>query len=443
MSKYLSIECEWFDQPVTDPVERRTWACIRISAASRSITRLWDRTSESERVTIYIPAFPLASWIVENWWTLLYEPRRSKRLPSDREDFSKSEAEWLRRHCLRSADSGLLLPQACFFNDGRDTCIQWLADEQDLYPNMPGHFVESGEVRVSQVEAELSLREFVSKVIARVAPLEDDRVVRLRENWNAIIKAEPSEIAFCRAAGRMGLDPYQCGSWESSLVSLLERDLGNDAERPIVGDFLEAAEAVKAVEAWEWVRGTELALALGKSPKQELIDDSHFSRAVFSGYQIAQDLRERAGLGPSQPVDSIEAVARKLGGTRFSFAEREHPPGGKVRAVVGWASNQEAIMAGPKPSRPDNLRFLQARGFFHAACNCGRGARLITDAYTWDQQAARAFAAELLAPRTALASEAALHPGDDVIERLSEKYAVSALLVEHQLENANISSGAE
>ncbi|NNM87730.1 MAG: hypothetical protein HKL95_04340, partial [Phycisphaerae bacterium] len=189
MSKYLSIECEWFDQPVTDPVERKTWACIRISAASRSITRLWDRTSESERVTIYIPAFPLASWIVENWWTLLYEPRRSKRLPSGREDFSKSEAEWLRRHCLRSADSGLLLPQACFFNDGRDTCIQWLADEQDLYPNMPGHFVESGEVRVSQVEAELSLREFVSKVFARVEPLEDDRVVRMRENWNAIIEA--------------------------------------------------------------------------------------------------------------------------------------------------------------------------------------------------------------------------------------------------------------
>ncbi|NNM87600.1 MAG: hypothetical protein HKL95_03680 [Phycisphaerae bacterium] len=142
-------------------------------------------------------------------------------------------------------------------------------------------------------------------------------------------------------------------------------------------------------------------------------------------------------------MDSIEAIAQKLGGTRFSFAERKHLPSSKVRAVVGWASNQEAIMAGPKPPRLDSLRFLQARGLFHAACSCGRGTRLITEAHTWDQQAARAFAAELLAPRAALASEAALHPGDDVIERLSTKYAVSALLVEHQLENANISSGAE
>ena len=443
MSKYLSIECDWLDQPVPDAVERRTWACIRMFAASRSVTRLWDRDAKSERISLYVPAFPLANWIVQNWWTLLNEPGRSERIPCDGDDLSEAQKQWLHRHCLRSADPGLLLPQACFYNDGRIICIQWTADEQDSCPQMPGHFVESGLIRISPDEAQLSLREFVANVISRLEGIDDDRVARMRANWKAIVEAGPDEIEFCRAAGQMGLDPYQSGDWDPLVVSLLEHGIGDDTERPIVGDFLKAVDLAAAVDVWKWIKGVEKDLSIGKSPQKQTIAELPASNAASLGYQMARKVRDTAALGPGEPIDSVEAVARKLNIAALSFDDHNHLPSTSVRGVVGWDPSRKAVIAGPKPGRQDSLRFLEARGLFLAAWNCQRSARLITDAHTWDQQAARAFAAELLAPRRDLAADLAKDSTGDVIRRLAEKYVVSARVVEHQLNNANVFSGIE
>ena len=73
MSRSLSIECDWLDQPAAaDPVERRTWAGLRIKVAGRLASRLWDREAASERQTLYVPAFPLAEWLIVNWWNFVW-----------------------------------------------------------------------------------------------------------------------------------------------------------------------------------------------------------------------------------------------------------------------------------------------------------------------------------------------------------------------------------
>ena len=71
---------------------------------------------------------------------------------------------------------------------------------------------------------------------------------------------------------------------------------------------------------------------------------------------------------------------------------------------------------------------------------CQRGARLITRTHDWDQQASRGFAAELLAPRAALAAAV---PADldederaDAIAGLAENYQVHPELIRRQLQNA-------
>src|SRR5438046_1105392 len=107
MSGSLVIECDWLDQPLAaDLLERRTWASFRIHASGRAVTRLWDRESLAERTSLYIPLFPIARWVVSNWWALFYEPSRSENVPTAAEFLSSDQRSWLQRHCLRAAESG-------------------------------------------------------------------------------------------------------------------------------------------------------------------------------------------------------------------------------------------------------------------------------------------------------------------------------------------------
>jgi len=71
VSKSLLFECDPVDQPVaTDPVERETWCALGIRVDRRIVSTIWDKSLESERTRLYLPAFPIAEWLVQNWWSL-------------------------------------------------------------------------------------------------------------------------------------------------------------------------------------------------------------------------------------------------------------------------------------------------------------------------------------------------------------------------------------
>ena len=121
--------------------------------------------------------------------------------------------------------------------------------------------------------------------------------------------------------------------------------------------------------------------------------------------------------------------------------EINHLPNSRLQAVVGWNSDQGPVVAGPPPTRDTNRRFLEARGLYHAMYACDRGARLATNAHTWDQQASRGFAAELLAPQASLLDELARSSEDydSLVTALAGRYRVSTRVIEYQLENAGVS----
>src|SRR5205085_3936670 len=131
-------------------------------------------------------------------------------------------------------------------------------------------------------------------------------------------------------------------------------------------------------------------------------------------------------------------VAERVSGGAFHNEEENHVPGHNVRAVVGWTSNDGMVIVGRHPPRPDADRFFVARGLYHALFTCDRSERLITRAYTWDQQASRAFAAELLAPRAALIARAPQQADRATIDQLAQEFATSTKVIENQLENAGV-----
>ncbi len=235
MSRSLLLECDPIDQPAaTDPVERSTWCSLRIRVGERYVSRIWDKTLQSERTSLYLPAFPVAAWVVQNWWSLLNELCSWEIVPNSAVDAARSR--WLKRHCLRSADSSLMLPALYIFHDGQSLRAEWQSDPQGSMPNMPGEFVADGADSLDSNATQDSLAQFIDMVLARVTEVGDARVHGVVEQWRAIQGADGEEQAFCTLAGRMGIDPYDHSEMTDELARFLE-DTVTSPEDPLVRDL--------------------------------------------------------------------------------------------------------------------------------------------------------------------------------------------------------------
>lgn len=434
MLSSLSIQCDPVDQPATtDPVEARTWCALRMRIAGRTVTRIWDRTLGEERASLYVPAFPIAEWVVRNWWTLLNEPCRTERVP--RATSARFQLSWIKRHCLRSAESGLLLPALYLYNDGRGIRAEWQADSSGDLPNMPGEFVESDTACLPQQEVEESLSLFVRETLDRVHALSDPRVEELTANWRAIQNADADEVRFCAAAGRLGVDPYDPSQMTEDLALFIEQAL-EDPDLPLARDLTEVAEASGIAAQWAWIQETRRSLKLGpKTNRLPVRQPEGNVSAAQHGYRLAHELRQAADLDPAAPIEHLQDVLRQATGAGVRFEPHNHLSGHSIRSIVGWSNDNEAVVAGPRPSLPESERFHLARALHHSLYSCNLGERLVTNAYTWDQQVSRAFAAELLAPQKALIERTAGRADRSMIQDLAREFVVSTVVVEKQLEN--------
>jgi hypothetical protein len=167
-----------------------------------------------------------------------------------------------------------------------------------------------------------------------------------------------------------------------------------------------------------------------------------FRTAKDQGYDMASKLRRELGWSEDAPISDLAGFVHKLDGLRLQKHDHNHLPSRNVSAVVGWTAPDTAIIAGPALPRNDSNRFLMSRGLYLALTGCREGARLLTRASTWDQQASRAFAAELLAPKEALGVEARadmdIEEREGLQQSLAQKYDVSKEVVRLQLANQGI-----
>lgn len=437
MSRFLVIESERVPEPsASEALERQTWAAVRIFAHERCVTRLLDRTTGKETDTIFIPLFPLARWMVFNWWSIINETCRWDFLPMPGQQWTPQQRAWVGRHSLRAAESGLLLPRLCLFGDGRHVCAEWIKDEDDAYPNMPGQFLYSSRVLLERVQVKAALEGFIAKTLSWLSNERDCRVQHLRENWEAIANADPAEIAFCEAAGRLGLDPY--GSLEGSILDLLEQAGISPQEQPLFEDVLDAVEPAQSPELWKWASEVEHSLQLSPAPRLEVPPLPSTLRAAQAGYAMARRWRDQVGLAPGEPMQGVAGVGKKMG-IDLGWEIRNHLAAGNVRAAVGWREGRKPVLVGPKPEQEPARRFLEARGLYHAAYACTAGPRLVTDARSWDQQCSRAFAAELLVPQEVVQTQIpdGLDPEETErqMAKIADRFQVSVYAVMHQLEN--------
>lgn len=70
----LRLEFDWQDPGGARGEElRATWASLAIYIDCQPVTEVLDERTRSVRNRIYLPLFPLAEWIADNWWFLQAE----------------------------------------------------------------------------------------------------------------------------------------------------------------------------------------------------------------------------------------------------------------------------------------------------------------------------------------------------------------------------------
>ena len=447
MPPSLSIDCWRVNEPAaTDPIERSTWASMRIRIGGRSVTHYLDSQTGEAAESIFVPTFPLARWIVDKWWGLFYEPCIADAPPDENGRWEESQRQWILRHCLRSSDSSLFLPYLNIFSNGPGISLVWYADNSELTLRLPGYYLYSGTEQIDKAEAIDTFGQFIGRVIGWCEKLSDPRVEQLREDWEAITSADAEEEAFCRAAGRLGLDPYDLTTWIPGIAEFITKDLGSRIDDAVVEDLLEAVVKPElAGAAWRWISNAESEFSLGAGAPTTRVPGKRFIRAKDHGYFLAREMRRLAGIDRDQPILDFALLTRGIDTPAPGFQAHNHLSSRSVQAAVGWSGGSVPLIVGPRPQNPVAARFLTARGWYQALFGCRRGVRLLTRAHTWDQQASRAFAAELLALQEALAAEGGFGAGNEnrvtIRERLADRYQVSSEVVRLQLENYGI--GAE
>ena len=258
------------------------------------------------------------------------------------------------------------------------------------------------------------LRRIIEGTLMKCEGLESRVVDALRRRWELVLSATEEESRVCERAARLGLDAHDEGEVNDMLAALLARhDVA--AIDPVFDDLLDAADAPDAAKLEEQVE-TLGELLVEAENRHKPVERFAKARARLAGvqgrpYEGVTSARAScaktcsvcptsrcAGARSSDRGDPF-ATPRTSGSPRrrsSSAAFRHSPP--LRRGRPSWL---------PARSIPSGGRFVRARAI--GALVASETPRLVTASFDPDQQASRAFAAELLAPASLLASRLVAH----------------------------------
>ena len=435
----LRFRIEWQEAPgVRVGVLARTWGRLVIEAGDRLVTQAVDVRSESLRGGVYGSVLPLCQWILENWWFLLNESYRFPA-PHAARELAKSSTDrpWVQRHSLLAAREGGALPDLMIFRDDRAVVARWTPDHEDsIHPSL--RFTGSGEIQMDPAEAEHGLSELVREVLERLAGLEDPDAKSLQEEWAAVLASMQSERELCEWSARLGLDPYNADELTEKVADVLSERISG-LEGSIRDDLLDAGQALNLQEDLEWLDKAHSAALDAGAP---IAAEARLTRATDArtahelGYACAQATRQHLSESDGQePVGDMDDVLHRLGWAQSPSRTVAVQPKGRLEAVLERSDEGGSVAVAQDGDAAGN-RFRLARAAFLRHFGSSReGRRIVTKAYTAEQRASRAFAAELLAP----AADIAKHIGDQVspdeIDQLAQHYKVSPFVVSHQIQN--------
>ena len=432
----FSIGLEWVDPlDAKAPELRATWARLSLRVGNVSLTRLFDQRLRSVREEIFLPLYPLAEWLAENWWHLFYEnvmPGRS------------THATFAHRHHLRYAREGFALPELEIRPLGEAVQLDWKALS---LPSYGVEFLATGSAQSARSQVRDDFARLIESVLARLEQ-SDIRQTPLHALWESVVALDADAVCFCRAAAALGLHPYQLD--DASEEQILR--IGNGLPPALTDGFFEAAEAQTLAAQFA---SLSLALETIREQKSDLPDlvalRVHLADAAQT-LPFAQNRPWQDGYAAARQVRSLLNLEKKRFPSLISLFEALSPHIGPIRRVVlsGFDSQHlfdllTAVNHRESPgfvidkNRDDSVKFALCRGLYEYLAADNGDAALVTRAQNLRQMRNRAFAAEFLAPAAALANRInRSFITSEEIDDLSAEFGVSTLVIQHQLQNHNL-----
>jgi hypothetical protein len=440
----FEVRIEWEEAPgVRDPILARTWARLDMWVHGRPALELFDSRSNSVRNGVYGSVFPLASWITDNWWNILYEDAPSVTVfDGARKLFQRNPSgysAWIRRHNMLSAREGYALPDMSIFRDEDRIFIRWLPDPPQDHQTR--RFIGEGSERLDPYIVRDQLARVVTSVLERTSGQSGAEVEELKENWDAIQRSDKEEAPLCQALAALGEDPYHPEGIDEDLISLIENRI-NVLSPLLRDDLLDAATQKSLVADCARVEMFSNQLGQGAAPAKAWADLGAriTGKGLWphhDGYARARQVRQELGLEPDISIPDIEwLIENRLGDFQSIFLQN-CPRGAQVDGLLGTDKHGIRTLVAEDRKSPGQ-RFLMARALHHWLYTLRNGdQRLLTHSHGWEQRASRAFAAEFLAPAAALQQrlDEIADIDEDTLDTLAHEFQVSAKVIEHQIEN--------
>ena len=407
-----------------DP-ERITRGLLRIEAGGLCLTRNEDAWSRSVGDAVHVSMYPLASWLVWNWWRLCYEP-----LPA-----GHVTTTWRCAHEMGAAGGGYLWPHLTFSSDGER--IRVTGSPSPSSSREPVQYLRGSDSNVPIRPFQEALRAFIDLVVARLKSngIQDSELER---GWNEVSNElhDEQELRSRRLEALLGLDPDDATPERLEFLAELSRSAGEESAQELAaiasehdGKDLErlreaALNGVGAVSSWRRNRQGESVAALRRKAQDRLC------LPWQRGLEVARELRRIWGLG-ADPLDD-KGLEERIGLAPGQLSSSKTGRGLSAALAIERDDGVKLILS----SRPPVLRKFEAARLIGDLIGSPEADRWhpATRAKTARQQYQRAFAAEFLCPVEGLRDRLQDRSEESVSEAAAH-FGVSEWAVQHQIHN--------
>jgi hypothetical protein len=378
------------------------------------LTEVEDTIVRSVRPFIYVPAYPLARWLVLHWWRLRWEPKRGTR-------------QWARAHSLAAIGEGYAWPAIEFSSDG--DFIQLRLEPEAATDVAAIRYLRDATIDLPVADFESAVEQLMEQVNGRLEQCEPT-ARDLAELWAELQeeRSNPVLARACRWQALAGFEPGQASPAWLDEASALESVAGPSAAEEVMAvlpelpngfesaqDALAALRRSRARVDLSWLSDLSVPRVKGELPWQ-------------TGERLARAVRESLGLAPG-PIPTTKLS--DLLGVRLPLKPLVSPGG---RTLCGGYRNGHTdgrTSVAVPTVRLESQRFNLARLMASALqAPANQSVLPVTTAATAWQKVERAFAQELLCPWTELEAytdRKALD--DDVIADAAEHFEVSPYVV--------------
>lgn len=382
----FQIKQEWIERSLGKfaPALDATLCDIEIYLDSKNITEFAENRYSSESA-ICVPAYDLAEWLAENWWPLIWEPRKT-------ED-GQEDQDYVARHSLSSASRGFALPDLRITPNGEFVNL-FASPHSVSFADVK--FVNRASKLLPRGQVAFEFKNFLERTNARLLEKQITGT-DFQEAWDSIVTTDPEEEEYCRYMGALGLSPYA----ENEMIDTALLDAAKHLDSHVLMDLCLASNES------DFQRNVHVAkTAVASAEQNEVLDISPITAmpipaeklttpAYRRGVQAARKIRSNLGIQDTDPRGGdklFEIIHLQTTQSCLSNGCDENTVTGA--AIRDGHRAQVALLQDNEKQR----RFAAARSVYAMWTSKRQEKRLLTQAVTRAQQASRAFAAEMMAP---------------------------------------------